>query len=262
MDIARYKFNSNETFEYIADLYSISVGTLASLNNLGDNLPSKPNDLISSGAIPKDDNGNYYVNVPLIGNGGLWETPSYFDAGYNAGNSIAALSASALSSGYGGPVVLTLNGEVFDMPCYPTSLSDSGSIQYQTDTILGTTQPYINYNYSGPRTVSASFSLHREMYGESNATLAGESKVDNIVKALQACTYPADNNGIEAVRCELLVGKQLYISGVIDGQILISYSGPIIDGKYNVCEFSLTITEVYNKSIFFADKRSKGGMMR
>ena len=262
MDITKYKFNSSETFEHIANIYGISIGTLAVINNISDNIPLRPQQLVDSGALKADDDGNYCINVPLIGNGGLWETPDYFDAGFNDGNSYAALSANALASGYGGEVILTLNGEAFNMPCYPTSLSDSASVTYSPHTIFGTTQPYMNYVNSGPRTVSASFSLHREMCGESPATLMGTSKVDNIIKAIEASMYPADNNGIEGVKSSLLVGKQLYISGVINGGISVSYSGPIIDGKYNVCDFSFTITEVYNKSIFFKDKRAKGGMMR
>lgn len=262
MDIAKYKFNSSETFEHIADLYSISIGTLAAINNIADNIPNTPQQLVNEGKLQADNDGNYYINVPLIGNGGLWETPSFYDSGYNAGNSYATSSANALPSGYGGAVILTLNGESFDMPCYPTSLSDSAQISYNSNTIFGTTQPFMNYERSGPRTVSASFSLHREMCNESLGTLAGTSKVDNIIKAVQACAYPIDSGGIEGVRSSLQVGKQLYISGIIDGNISVGYSGPIIDGKYNVCDFSITITEVYNKSILFKDKRSKGGMMK
>lgn len=248
MHIAQYKINPKEktSFKMIAEAYNVSIATLAQCNNCYNKIP-----------IYVQDNARFrkqgYINVPIPNNGG--KDDGIGDGWYIRKNdTLNYTKQSSLLAGSGGEVILTINSVILNMPCYPVSLNDSLSIDYTSQTVPYRTEPYINYSNSGPRTVSVAFNLHREM------TNSNGSDIDNIINVIQAASYPTvgDSN---AIPTSLKVGNQVYISGVITGGITTSYSGPIIDGKYNVYDISFTITEIKGRMIYFADKRKSGSFM-
>jgi hypothetical protein len=249
MAIVRYNINPNDKtyFADLARLYNVSIATLAQCNNCYTNIPiyAQDNNVIKNRG---------YVNIPIPNNGGVddnlnsgWYTKSYESP-------TTYTEQSATLSGTGSDVILTINDNILSMPCYPTSISDSLQITYNSETIPYRTEPYLNFANSGPRIVQVAFNLHREM------TNSDGSDIDRIINVIQSASYPkfGDSN---AVKSTLKVGNQLYISGVINGGISTSYSGPIIDGKYNVCDISFSITEVRGKMISCASKSVKGSFM-
>lgn len=248
MHIAQYKINPKDktSFKMIAETYNVSIATLAQCNNCYNKIPIYVQDVARF-------RKQGYINVPIPNNGG--KDDSVGDGWYvRTDNSLNYTKQSSLLTGSGGEVILIINGIVLNMPCYPTSINDSLSADYSSQTVPYRTEPYINYSNSGPRTVSVAFNLHREM------TNSDGSDIDNIINVIQAASYPTvgDSNAIHST---LQVGKQVYISGIITGGITTSYSGPIIDGKYNVYDISFTITEVRGKMIYFVDKINSGSFM-
>lgn len=247
MNYATYTFSATDTFEGVAHKYNIPVETLASANNIYGNIPK----YISN--APQLANSSTII-IPLVGNGGSTVTSAtYQTVGMlDVSSSSYALSSSKLT-GSGGSVILIINGEVLYMPCYPKSISDSLSVQHGSQSLFTSTEPYVVYNSSGPRTVSVSFQFHREMRGYDNDTY-----IDNIIDTIEAACYPL-NDGTMSVETRLIIGKDISIRGVITGGVSVSYSGPIIDGKYNVIDINFTIQEVYGANISYGVKKSFGG---
>ena len=270
-------YNQTETLQSIANKYNISVKDIAIANNCYNNIPVYVQDIpqikntISNietiQALIDEENAKeeqYYsrsrveslekskkeledkmfIKIPLINSGGIDGEQSYgtnyFTKNYainedNLGQTTIYHPAQLV--GPGGSVYLTINGQYFGIPCYPTSISDSLSVSHTSNTVAYRTEPYYNYSGSGPRVVSISLNLHREMAG------AVGLLVDDLVKAVQSACYPKTgaSNAIETVFC---AGADVYIRGIITGSVSVTYSGPIIDAKYNVIDLSFSITEV------------------
>lgn len=236
----------------IASNYSTDVETIAKCNNCTV-IPTFANEIPS---VQKEG----YIIIPLPGNGGLANVDNW----YEKENEIYALQltknrASSIGSEYnltgpGSPVILNIGGISLAMPCYPTSLTDSLQVNHNSNSVAYRTEPYINYVSSGPRTVTATFNLHREMKGDSHM-----ADIDTIINTIEAACYPIDSAS-NSVPARLKVGDSLSISGVITGGIQVAFSGPIIDGKYNVYDISFTITEVKNAIIMFGTKQVYGSV--
>lgn len=236
----------------IADHYSTTIETIARCNNCYNNIPTFVQELptaIKSG----------FINIPIPNNGGVTNTSNWYvkdnDGNYvlTVKNAVeSSIGKEYLLSGSGSNVVLTIGGYALAMPCYPTTLTDSLQVNHNQNPVAYRTEPFINYVNSGPRTVNAAFNLHREMMG------AGyESQIDNIINTIEAACYPIASAS-NSVPASLKVGESLYISGVITGGIQVSFSGPIIEGKYNVYDISFTITEVKDSIIMFGAKKAVG----
>lgn len=241
---SKYIFNITDTYEEIASRYNTSIKLLANINNINGNLPRYIKDtpqLIQ--------NSQNYILVPLIGNGGNQSTPDYYyiDKQQSAGPTRYASSSSTLL-GSGGGVTLIINGVGFAIPCYPNSLSDSYNVTFNSASLFTSTEPYFVFNYSGPRTVNVSFQLHREMRGIDN-----DGYIDAIAAAIEAATYPV-NDGWMGSEVILIVGAEIYIRGIIGGNVSVSYSGPIIDGRHNLLDVSFSINEVTGGNQNFGSK--------
>jgi len=250
-----YYFTLTDTFEGVAALYNVPVETLARMNNVKGNIPHYIYQAFTTNN-DKSKISKSYISIPIVGNGGETNAPLYYY--YEAMNLKPTEYAiqSATLQGTGGSVTLTINGIQLKLPCYPKSISDSTNANYTSDSLFTSTEPYVVYNNSGPRNVSVSFQFHREMQG-----LDHDPEIDNIVNTIQAACYPI-NDGSMGVETILEVGKEIYIRGVITGGVSVSYSGPIIDGKYNVIDLSFTIQEVYGNNISFGTKRNFGSIVR
>ena len=253
-----YTWSSTDTFQFVANKYNTDIKMLAKLNNIKGTIPTYIRDCKAM------QNRNYII-VPITGNGGKVETPYYYyyEPVYVTATPLDyAQQSSKLKGSYiqvsGGesPVMLTINGTVLHIPCYPKSISDSLTNNYSSESLFTSTEPYLVYSNSGPRTVNVSFQLHREMRG-----IDHDDYIDTIINTLQASCYPI-NDGSMAVEAILRVANEIYIRGVITGGIQFSYSPPIIDGKYNVIDFSFTIQEVYGENISYATKLSMGGKVK
>ncbi|MBP5468710.1 MAG: hypothetical protein J6Z11_05645 [Candidatus Riflebacteria bacterium] len=135
---------------------------------------------------------------------------------------------------------------------------------------LGRSAPVYTYSKSGPRTVQIEIKLHRDMmddinYGVSNADLAkGEDYIDSLVRALQSIAVPKynlSNKAIEPPLVALRLSNEVFIKGICNAPIAITYSLPILtNGKYAGIALSLTVTEVdpYDATTVFQNGSFRG----
>ena len=156
------------------------------------------------------------------------------------------------------------------LPCTPETISDSMGSTFTSTSALGRSAPVWTYSSSGPRTVRIELKLHRDMMddvnvGVSNTSLKnGEDYVDNLIKALQAIAVPKynlSNKAVEPPLVALRLSNEVFIKGIVNGSIGITYSLPILsNGKYAQVALSLEVTEVdpYDSTTVFANGSFRG----
>jgi hypothetical protein len=135
---------------------------------------------------------------------------------------------------------------------------------------LGRSAPVFTYSNSGPRTVTVELKLHRDMMddvnvGVSNADIkTGEDYVDNLIRALQSIVLPKynlSNKAVEPPLVALRLSNEVFIKGIVNGSIGITYALPILsNGKYAQVSLSLEISEVdpYDASTVFKNGSFRG----
>lgn len=156
------------------------------------------------------------------------------------------------------------------LPHWPDSISDTMQSTFAQTNVLGRTAPVFTYSNSGPRTVQVDIPLHRDIMedlctGISNATLGeGEEYVDNLLRALESIALPKyseNNKAIEPPLIALRLGNEVFIKGVLQGPIGITYNKPILsNGRYASLNLSLTIAEVdpYDATAVFKNGGFRG----
>ena len=145
------------------------------------------------------------------------------------------------------------------LPTYPDNVRDSLGSQFATTNILARTAPIYSYSYSGPRTVTFQFPLHRDLMSEVNKANSrfldseelSDDYVDTLVRYLQAMalpTYGAKDKASKIVnppQVAVRLGNSVFIKGVITSPIDVARSGPISrDRKYQEVNISFTVSEV------------------
>ena len=141
------------------------------------------------------------------------------------------------------------------LPSWPDNISDSTSANFSQTTPLGRSAPIYSYTGSGPRTVGFQFQLHRDMLEQTNAnnpTLnPGDDYVEVMAKEVQAAALPNYGTAEKMVDPPLVavkIGNEIFIKGVIVGAVQVSYSGPIMAGKYDdkyaIITIGFTVYEV------------------
>ena len=143
------------------------------------------------------------------------------------------------------------------LPIYPDSVQDSMGAKFTPTTPLMRSAPIQSYNSSGPRTVQLTFSLHRDMMSQvnfqrSNVVLnIGDDYVDVLTRQIQGAVIPKYNASEKMVNppiVALRLGDDIFIKGVISGDIGITYGLPIINingkDKYAQVQISFTVTEI------------------
>ena len=145
------------------------------------------------------------------------------------------------------------------LPTYPESVSDNLGSTFASTTILARTAPIVSYSYSGPRVVTFNLMLHRDLIDQFNKTNLnfaetapvveiGDDYVDQLIRYLQASALPSYGNAkdkmVNPPQVAVRFGNQIFIKGVVNSDIGITYSGPITkDGKYQVVELMFNIQE-------------------
>ncbi len=146
------------------------------------------------------------------------------------------------------------------LPSYPESITDALGSTFASTTILARTAPIVSYSYSGPRTLSFNLTLHRDMVDQVNKTnltfldgapvvSIGDDYIDVLVKYLQASALPsygdAKDKMVNPPQVAVRFGSQIFIKGIINSEISVTYSGPITkDGKYQLLDLTFSIQEV------------------
>ena len=145
------------------------------------------------------------------------------------------------------------------LPTYPETIQDSLPATFNETSPLSRSAPIFSYSHSGPRTIQVNLSLHRDMmqqlnYGVSNINLSevdvGDDYIDVMIKQLQAVALPKysmtkDSKMINPPLVALRFGNDIYIKGVVNGGITVTYSGPIgSDNKYKQVQVGFTVSEI------------------
>lgn len=140
------------------------------------------------------------------------------------------------------------------LPFYPETIADTMQSSFQETSALGRSAPVWTYSNSGPRTVQIEIPLHRDLMADANIGVSnvkledGEDYIDCLVRALQSIAVPKynlTNKAVEPPLVALRLGEELFVKGIVNGSIGITYAKPILsNGKYARINLSLTITEV------------------
>lgn len=140
------------------------------------------------------------------------------------------------------------------LPTIPDTITDTLQANYQSTSLLSRSAPIFTYSNSGPRSVQLSFRLHRDMmqdinYGKSNFNVElGDDYVDTLIKKIQAMALPrydSDTKLVDPPIVAIRLGNEVFIKGVISGQISVAYSGPInYNRKYSLVDIGFTVNEI------------------
>lgn len=227
-----YEISPEDTLESIANLYNTTVTELMTINNI----LTPDFDLLSHGST---------ILVPVIGSGG--DSFEDYDSNYldmymrnttyiqNQKKQLVSGLTNTIGSWAQGWCWLSVRGGgtcVF--PCFPESYSDTRNANWTSQTPLGRSEPFQIYQNSGPREVSVSFRMHREM--------TQSTSIGDCVAIVQSATYPTGGDNI-APRVTLNIGSNCSITGIISN-VSTNWQDTINTfGQYNGVELSFSVTE-------------------
>jgi hypothetical protein len=171
------------------------------------------------------------------------------------------------------------------LPTEPDSISDNLGSSFTPNTALGRSAPIFTYNNSGPRNVQVTLDLHRDMMDDinmdnvspkftfkggngkeytTNYFVEGEDYVDSLIRALQAIALPRyteQNNIVEPPIVALRFGNEIFIRGVVDSGINVTYKKPILSNdKFAQVSISFDIKEIdpYDAPTIFTNGSFRG----
>ena len=157
------------------------------------------------------------------------------------------------------------------LPSYGEANNDSINVKFNSSTPLGRTAPIYSYANSGPRTLQLSLNLHRDMMYELNYSISQYSElieqsrqtitnentgkqesyvdyIDLLAKQIQAAALPVYSQAskmIDPPLVSLKLGNDIFIKGVVNGSVGVSYGLPILaNKKYAQVAIQFSITEV------------------
>ena len=144
------------------------------------------------------------------------------------------------------------------IPEYPESITDNMGSSFNQTTALSRSAPVFTYANSGPRSVTFSLELHRDMVNDLNITAGNtnlksnvvsqtDDYVDTLIKELQSIALPrynVNNSAVVPPRVAVRFGNELFISGVVTSTITCTYGKPILsNGKYAKVTISFAVSE-------------------
>lgn len=145
-------------------------------------------------------------------------------------------------------------GTLLALPTYADSITDVMSVNFVSSTPLARSSPIYSYANSGPRQLSFTFNLHRDMmqainYGVSNLdTTLNDDYVDYLINSLQACAVPeysSTDKMVDPPMIAVRLGNDIFIKGVVLGNVSVTYELPILTtGKYASAKVSFVVAEV------------------
>lgn len=145
-------------------------------------------------------------------------------------------------------------GTLLALPTYADSITDVMSVNFVSSTPLARSSPIYSYANSGPRQLSFTFNLHRDMmqainYGVSNLdTTLNDDYVDYLINSLQACAVPeysSTDKMVDPPMVAVRLGNDIFIKGVVLGNVSVTYELPILTtGKYASVKVSFVVAEV------------------
>lgn len=147
------------------------------------------------------------------------------------------------------------------LPTYPDTLTDNMSTTFKDTNALSRSAPVFSYIQSGPRTITISLPLHRDLMTDLNRNVSnlkdnvvdfsGDDYIDTLVAYLQACSVPRYNeysSGSKSVIPPMVAirfGNTMFVKGVITSGVSVDYNKPILwNGKYASVRVAFTVTEI------------------
>lgn len=151
------------------------------------------------------------------------------------------------------------------IPEFADSVTDNIEVTYSSTNILTRTAPIFSFSYAGPRSCQFAFQLHRDLMADLNAnnglkrSQEGEDAVDTLVREIQGAALPKYDDASKMVNPPIVavrMGTDIFIKGIIQGGIGITYKHPIIPGRdnngkadnskqrYSNVDISFTVTEI------------------
>lgn len=136
-------------------------------------------------------------------------------------------------------VYLYHTNEVIVIPAYAESITDNIQANFSSEIPLSRSAPIYSYKNSGPRSLQVMFNLQRDIMFEINYKVstvkpdAGDDYVDYMIKAVQAAALPEYDVALKMVNppvVALKLGTDIFIKGVVTGQVGVTYNLPIIPG--------------------------------
>ena len=144
-------------------------------------------------------------------------------------------------------------GTLIYIPQWPEQVNDSIQSKFSEQNALSRTAPVFSYIQSGPRTVSISLQLHRDMMDEVNFKHCnvtpddGDDYVDMFIKKLMAVALPNYHTASKEVEPPMVAvkfGDQIFIKGVVNGGVSVEYNKPLLIGnKYSLVNIGFQVSE-------------------
>lgn len=132
-----------------------------------------------------------------------------------------------------------------ELPCYPDEISDNTNANWSEEAIVGRSFPIAAYTGTGYRSISFSFTMHREM----------ASNIENVIQTLRKTVYPKYvSSGLTPPITTFRFGE-FYVRGIVRS-ISFTWKKPIINRKYQVCDVSVSIDEIPSSVVGATDLRS------
>lgn len=146
------------------------------------------------------------------------------------------------------------------LPTYPDTIQDHLQSTFASQNPLARSAPVFSYSNSGPRNVTITLNLHRDMmtqinYGTSNMEVElGDDYVDTLIKQLQAIALPKYASASKMVNPPMVsvrLGNEIYVKGIVNGGIQVTYQLPILAAtsslegdKYAQVTVTFTVSEI------------------
>ena len=233
MEYLDYKFKPTDTFEDTAAFFGTTVTELLRINNL----QSPPPTYIAETGIES-------IVVPVT------DSKYVHDGVDTTQSNISNMRLISDRGGLGRIIGFASQNKCFlqvegigtaVFPGYPESYSDSHQASVSQQTPLGRSEPFQIYQNSGPRTVSVSFRMDREM---TRTTEIGDivGIVQSACYPVQTACYPVQMNATIIPRCTLVIGNNCSITGIITS-VNTNWSETIIEDRYMVVTLDFSIQE-------------------
>ena len=162
---------------------------------------------------------------------------------------------------------LAEEAKYWQLPGYPDDVTDQMSARFTPADALGRSAPVYTYSSSGPRSISLTFEFHRDMFEEMPSNVVprdDEDKAESFIHAIQAISVPKynlSNKAIEPPLVAVRLGREIFIKGIVSGDISVTYSKPILSNeKYAIVKLGFTVTEVdpYDATTIFTNGSFRG----
>lgn len=129
--------------------------------------------------------------------------------------------------------------DIFALPCYPESISESQDANWVTQSPLGRSSPLSTFTGTGYRAFGLSLKLHREMTND-------EKYIDRILVEMRKAVYPKYTSTGMLPPITTFQFGEFRCKGYITN-VGFNWQKPIVDGYYQLCDVSLSFVDVPDK---------------